>query len=396
MDRLLTHIRSRALLFISPNRQVSSYKTNVFDLKSRALLNLVNQLDASKQTSPIPSSDVGTPYDLNTRFPLPGRIGFSYETKSISKSFQEKDSVEQLINTHMSLSSTSTNNEKEFLTKLMNYKNLEIRTYDCSSSLCSKLNSLFLNYDILTQPLTAITIVFKTNSDMSTWSIEVENERNQLIEKFNKLAQEISTYLNSKQYWVDFIDPSNGKPYYGPSTSDALFETDERFRNFGINIVDLGCCRVIQHLQHGTHVFVGCIFTSASKMDPHVQNLLKEFDAKYDDICAIIKAVAHGSLKGILVYTDDEVISTDFIGDTHSSILYAKVDISLKDNFVKRISCYVSIYLIVFCMKYNYFYFQKGIFGSGDEARMIPGQIFSALRYLYRNYEFYLPRVYIE
>ncbi|CAF3648204.1 unnamed protein product, partial [Rotaria sp. Silwood2] len=93
-----------------------------------ALLNLVNQLDASKQTSPIPSSDVGTPYDLNTRFPLPGRIGFSYETKSISKSFQEKDSVEQLINTHMSLSSTSTNNEKEFLTKLMNYKNLEIRT----------------------------------------------------------------------------------------------------------------------------------------------------------------------------------------------------------------------------------------------------------------------------
>ncbi|CAF2832644.1 unnamed protein product [Rotaria sp. Silwood2] len=332
MDRLLTHIRSRALLFISPNRQVSSYKTNVFDLKSRALLNLVNQLDASKQTSPIPSSDVGTPYDLNTRFPLPGRIGFSYETKSISKSFQEKDSVEQLINTHMSLSSTSTNNEKEFLTKLMNYKNLEIRTYDCSSSLCSKLNSLFLNYDILTQPLTAITIVFKTNSDMSTWSIEVENEH--------------------------FIDPSNGKPYYGPSTSDALFETDERFRNFGINIVDLGCCRVIQHLQHGTHVFVGCIFTSASKMDPHVQNLLKEFDAKYDDICAIIKAVAHGSLKGILVYTDDEVISTDFIGDTHSSILYAKVDISLKDNFVKRISCYVSIYLIVFCMKYNYFYFQ--------------------------------------
>ncbi|CAF4320010.1 unnamed protein product, partial [Rotaria sp. Silwood2] len=160
------------------------------------------------------------------------------------------------------------------------------------------------------------------------------------------------------QYCVDFIDPSNGKPYYGPSTSDALFETDERFRNFGINIVDLGCCRVIQHLQHGTHVFVGCIFTSASKMDPHVQNLLKEFDAKYDDICAIIKAVAHGSLKGILVYTDDEVISTDFIGDTHSSILYAKVDISLKDNFVKRISCYVSIYLIVFCMKYNYFYFQ--------------------------------------
>ncbi|CAF3414562.1 unnamed protein product [Rotaria sp. Silwood1] len=278
MDRLLTHVRSRALLFISPSRQVSSYKTNLVDLKSRALINIVNQLDATKQSSSIPSSDVNTPYDFNTRFPLPGHIGFSYETKSISKSFQEKDSVKQLLNTNISLLSRSTNNEQEFLTKLMNYKNLEIRTYDCSSSLCSNLNNLFLNYDILTQPLTAITVIFKTNTDMSTWSMEVENERNQLTEKFNKLAQEISTYLNSKQYWVDFIDPSNGKPYYGPSTSDTLFETDERFRNFGINIVDLGCCRVIQHLQHGTHVFVGCIFTSASKMDPHVQNLLKEFN----------------------------------------------------------------------------------------------------------------------
>jgi hypothetical protein len=86
---------------------------------------------------------------------------------------------------------------------------------------------------------------------MSTWSMEVENERYQLTEQFIKLAYEISNYLNTKQYWVDFIDPSNGKPYYGPSTSDTLFETDDRFQHFGINIVDLGCCRVIEHLQHG-------------------------------------------------------------------------------------------------------------------------------------------------
>ena len=57
--------------------------------------------------------------------------------------------------------------------------------------------------------------------------------------------------LNQKQYWADFIDPSNGKPYYGTSTSDTLFETDERLRYFGINSVDLGCCRVIEHLQYG-------------------------------------------------------------------------------------------------------------------------------------------------
>ncbi|CAM4816226.1 unnamed protein product [Rotaria magnacalcarata] len=279
MDRLLTHVRSRASIFLFPTRQVSSYKTNLIDLKSQALINLVNQLDASKQNPSIPASDIDTIYELNSHFPLPGRIGFFYDTNVISKPVQEQDSMVQLLNSHNILSAgPAAKGQEEILSKLLNSNNLEIRTYDCTTSISSKLNNLFLNYDVLSQPLTAITVAFKTKSDMSKWSVEVENERNQLIAQFNKLAQEISTYLNKKQYWIDFIDPSNGKPYYGPSTSDALFETDERYRNFGINVVDLGCCRVIEHLQHGTHVFVGCIFTSASKMDSNVQHLLKEFN----------------------------------------------------------------------------------------------------------------------
>jgi glyceraldehyde 3-phosphate dehydrogenase len=46
-------------------------------------------------------------------------------------------------------------------------------------------------------------------------------------------------------------------------------------------------------------------------------------------------------LKHILAYTDDEVVSTDFIGNKHSSIFYAKAGISLNDNFVKLVSWYV-------------------------------------------------------
>jgi glyceraldehyde 3-phosphate dehydrogenase len=66
--------------------------------------------------------------------------------------------------------------------------------------------------------------------------------------------------------------------------------------------------------------------------------------AKYEDICAAIKEAANGPLKGILGYTDDEVVSTDFIGDTHSSIFDAKAGISLNDNFVKLISWYDNEY----------------------------------------------------
>ncbi len=70
--------------------------------------------------------------------------------------------------------------------------------------------------------------------------------------------------------------------------------------------------------------------------------------AKYEDICAVIKEAANGPLKGIMGYTDEEVVSTDFVGDTHSSIFDAKAGISLNDNFVKLISWYVFIYLTSF------------------------------------------------
>jgi len=62
--------------------------------------------------------------------------------------------------------------------------------------------------------------------------------------------------------------------------------------------------------------------------------------AKYDDIKAAIKKASENELKGILGYTEDEVVSTDFIGDSHSSIFDAKAGISLNDNFVKLVSWY--------------------------------------------------------
>jgi glyceraldehyde 3-phosphate dehydrogenase len=66
--------------------------------------------------------------------------------------------------------------------------------------------------------------------------------------------------------------------------------------------------------------------------------------AKYEEICAVIKEASNGPLKGIMGYTDEEVVSTDFIGDTHSSIFDAKAGISLNDNFVKLVSWYDNEY----------------------------------------------------
>jgi len=65
-----------------------------------------------------------------------------------------------------------------------------------------------------------------------------------------------------------------------------------------------------------------------------------EKGATYDEIKATIKAAAEGELKGILGYTEDDVVSTDMMGDPHSSIFDAKAGISLNENFVKLVSWY--------------------------------------------------------
>ena len=62
--------------------------------------------------------------------------------------------------------------------------------------------------------------------------------------------------------------------------------------------------------------------------------------AKYDEICAAMKAAAEGELKGVLGYTEDAVVSSDFLGDTRTSIFDAKAGIALTDTFVKVVSWY--------------------------------------------------------
>jgi len=65
-----------------------------------------------------------------------------------------------------------------------------------------------------------------------------------------------------------------------------------------------------------------------------------EKDATYEEIKATIKEAANGSLKGILGYTEEAVVSTDFIGNTNSSIFDATAGIQLNKNFVKVIAWY--------------------------------------------------------
>ena len=65
-----------------------------------------------------------------------------------------------------------------------------------------------------------------------------------------------------------------------------------------------------------------------------------EKPASYDEICDAMKKASEGELKGILGYTDEAVVSSDFLGDARTSIFDAKAGIALTDTFVKVVSWY--------------------------------------------------------
>jgi len=62
--------------------------------------------------------------------------------------------------------------------------------------------------------------------------------------------------------------------------------------------------------------------------------------ASYKEICAAMKEASEGALKGILGYTEESVVSSDFIGDERTSVFDAEAGIGLNDNFVKIVSWY--------------------------------------------------------
>ncbi len=141
---------------------------------------------------------------------------------------------------------------------------IEVCTFACPDFIKQQLRPLFpVESGLMKRNIILINLSHQTVNDMSGWNEDVESERENLVQKFIHGAQLICEYLKLQNYFADFIDPLNGKPFYSPHTNCSLFETDELYEKFGFRIDDLGCCKVVYHGEFGTHVFVGTILTDA-------------------------------------------------------------------------------------------------------------------------------------
>ena len=106
----------------------------------------------------------------------------------------------------------------------------------------------------------------------------------------------------------NIIPTSTGAANAVPELKGKLTGTSMRIPSADVSIVDLTC-----RLEKG---------------------------ASYDEICAAVKAAAEGPMKGVIEYCEDEVVSSDFITDPHTSIFDAKAGLALNDNFVKLMAWY--------------------------------------------------------
>lgn len=227
-----------------------------------------------------PDESMGPFGPQDHRFQLPGNMGFDCHLEGVAD--QKKSLARKMVPDV--LSSPSSSERHEFVlaqmigelfekddpassqnvnraTQYFDNSTLECAIQSCPELLKKDFHSMFP--EAPSSGMMVVTVTQKTQNDMTSWCAEVEQEREQMLDKFIDGAKEICYALQGEGFWADFIDPSSGLAFFGSYTNNTLFETDDRYRHLGFQIEDLGCCRVIRHSLWGTHVFVGTIFTNA-------------------------------------------------------------------------------------------------------------------------------------
>ncbi|XP_074622219.1 cobalamin trafficking protein CblD-like isoform X6 [Acropora palmata] len=276
--RYFPNLRAAVNLMVKNLRQGAELSTSSAD----------TAVSGSVQPPNWPDTRLGPFAPKDPKFPLPGNVGVdlaqlpqaaSFHRRTVSEALLdlESEDVRKAVALDCYVKDISEENYGEEVLRAQN--NSSVGTVECSVQQCPgflhhSFMELFPDIAMHQGQLTVISISQRTKNDMSAWSAEVEDERDNLMASFVESAKEICNSLLAGGYWADFIDPSSGTAYFGSHTNSCLFETDERFNHLGFNVTDLGCCKAISHPLWGSFVFVGTIFTNAPANSDALGNTL--------------------------------------------------------------------------------------------------------------------------
>jgi len=261
----------------------------------------VNQSLTSETMSGWPDEFLGPLAPTNQKFPLPGNISVHHGDITKPKTsepcpaedLEESSNLQRHLGTLSLLIAESNMIDDDYdpnedmisdgdisdsiIKSYFEDASVELAIQSCPSILYQDFNEIFLDMPktLSANRLTVITITQKTRNDMTSWSREVEDEREELLKNFISTATEICHLLRANNFWSDFIDPSSGKAYFGRHSNRTMTETDENYAKLGFVIEDLGCCKVINHSKWDSHVFVGCVVTDAINSNPIIDRLLR-------------------------------------------------------------------------------------------------------------------------
>eukprot|EP00914_Ancora_sagittata_P015745 GHVO01031318.1.p1 GENE.GHVO01031318.1~~GHVO01031318.1.p1 ORF type:complete len:289 (+),score=37.76 GHVO01031318.1:136-1002(+) len=275
--------RARVVAYL-PSLRVAVRHFRSFSSYDERVSSDMNMIDVEnivrKQLMDWPDTRLGLLSPRDSRFPLPGTSGpdprfmkneqVTTAEPDILTEPTKSEQQGEVLQQYLDMADKSELSPELFEAEKLG---LECVAQELPELLRKDFQDLFPEQDFRSHNLTVITLSQHTDNNMTMWSPEVEEEREVLLENFVCSASDICSSLKDAGFWADFIDPSSGKPYLGAHTNSTLFETDERFRHFGFEINDLGCCKVISHHLWGSHSYVGCLFTNAPLDHPVISQL---------------------------------------------------------------------------------------------------------------------------
>merc|ERR1712096_360081 len=139
-----------------------------------------------------------------------------------------------------------------------------VRTHAVSRRVARNFDGLFPGRQLADTPHTVVTFSMPTKHRQSAMSVEMTEEREACFEILVDRMTKFHEHLLQKGVWCDFVDPSTGAPFHTDSAT-TLTECDERYKMFGFDVLELGCCRCLVDPSFGQNVVMTSAFVEADE-----------------------------------------------------------------------------------------------------------------------------------